>query len=209
VIYIKDAGEPDTPGTIKNYLTGFGVKVIDYPLKKNVSDTWTASVDVLKGGADAVALLKQILTLVDQPYTVDSAIPVYQSKAADIKMMLKADISMRVDGKDAIVDFSGLEPELISLLEEQGYQTLSLVKEEDPVRIVAKTCEFLGIPFQEGPHRFKARSGDKTENIVLTLPGIIFKDKTKETILATPLNLPDEISAFLYHKGYKVMTVVF
>jgi hypothetical protein len=52
-----------------------------------------------------------------------------------------------------------------------------------------------------------ATTGPITKNIKLTIPGIVFSDSQGDTILATPLNLPEEIKVFCSNKGYKILTL--
>jgi hypothetical protein len=48
---------------------------------------------------------------------------------------------------------------------------------------------------------------DDSSNIRLTLPGIVFPDSDGKPILATTLSPPDKISAFLSHRGYRILNL--
>jgi hypothetical protein len=209
VINLRNTNAFVTPGTIKDYLAGFGVKIVDHPPGDDVFSTGTDKVETLKAGEDPLSLIKTVLNLAGKSFSENAVIPVYQTQKDDLKLIIKADYSLKIKGRDAVIDLTGLAPEVISLLEERDYLTLSLATEKDPVNMVARTCEFLGIQFQRGPHHFKAIAGDDSKNIRLTLPGVIFSDPNGESILATPLGLPEEINAFLTHKGYKILFVSF
>jgi hypothetical protein len=207
VINLNSGNTAVTPRTIKNCLSGYGVKIIDYPQGDDTVSAWTGKAESLNAGGDPASLIKTFLGLVGISYTTDEQIPVYQAQKADINMTVRADFALQVKGKKAIVDLSGLDPEVISLLQEQKVMTLSLAKEKDPVPMLASLCEFLGISFQQGPHVFDLFSGGPSQKIQVGLPGIIFSDSKGANILTTPLVLPDEINAFLAHKGYKIMQV--
>ena len=209
VINLKDTNSSDTPGTIKDYLAGFGVKIIDYPPGDDVFSAGTDEVETLKAGEDPLSLIKTVLNLAGKSFSENAVIPVYQTQKDDLKLIIKADFSLKIKGRDAVIDLTGLAPEVISLLEERDYLTLSLATEKEPVNMVARACEFLGIQFQRGPQHFKAIARDDSKNITLTLPGVIFSDSNGKSILATPLCLPDEINAFLTQKGYKILFVSF
>jgi len=207
VINLRDTDTPDTPRIIKDYLAGVGVKIIDYPPGGDDSFAGAARVEPLKAGEDPSSLIKTILSLSGKSFSRNAEISVYQAEKADLQLLIRADFSLKIDGENAVIDLSGLAPEIISLLKEQHFQTLSLATEKEPLNLVARTCEFLGIQFRRGPHHFKAVNRDDSKNIRLSLPGIIFPDSNGASILATPLDLPDEINAFLSHKGYKILFV--
>ncbi|MBW1828612.1 MAG: LysM peptidoglycan-binding domain-containing protein, partial [Deltaproteobacteria bacterium] len=190
VINLRDADNTHTPLVIKNYLEGFGVKVIDYPPSRDEASVGTGEVETLKGGGDPSALLKTILGLTGQSYTTDKNIPVYQSRNEDLNLIIRADFFLKVKGKDAVISLAGLEPEVVSLLEDQGFMVLSLAKEKDTLNLVARTCEFLGIQFQRRLHDFMAVKKDVSGNIRLTLTGVIFSDSSGDSTLATQQNLP-------------------
>ena len=207
VINLRDTDTPDTPRIIKDYLAGVGVKIIDYPPGGDDSFAEAAWVAPLKAGEDPSSLIKTVLSLSGKSFSRNAKISVYQAEKADLQLLIRADFSLKIDGENAVIDLSGLAPEIISLLKEQHFQTLSLATEKEPLNLVARTCEFLGIQFRRGPHHFKAVNRDDSKNIRLTLPGIIFPDSNGASVLATPLDLPDEINAFLSHKGYKILVV--
>ncbi len=206
-INLRDAGAPNTPLVIKNYLKGHGVKIIDYPPGSDTSSAGTPVAEPLKAEGKPVSLIKTLLDLVGQSYSADSNIPVYQSQQEDLKLIIRADLLLKVKGKDSVIDLTGLEPEVLSLLEEQGIKTLSLAKEKEPEKLIARVCEFMGIQFKRGPHDFMAVKKGGSRNVKMTLTGVIFSDESGKPILATPLNLPEEIHAFLSQRGYRVLVV--
>ena len=120
-------------------------------------------------------------------------------------MIINADFFLRTKGKNAIIDMTGLGPEIISFLKEHQFLVLSLAGEKDPLAMIIKALSFLNVQFDPGPHHFMATTRDDSRNIQLTLPGIIFSDNHGKAILATKLNIPHEIAAFLSEKGYCVL----
>jgi hypothetical protein len=65
--------------------------------------------------------------------------------------------------------------------------------------------EFLGVPLDSSPHVFMASGRGDQKDISLTIRGIVFQDKEGQNILATPLNIPEEIALFLSQKGYHLL----
>jgi len=209
VVNLRDGDNTHIPLAIKNYLEDFGVKVIDYPPGQDEASAGTGEVEMLEGGGDPSALLKTILGLAEQSYSTDKNIPVYQSRNEDLNLIVRADFFLKIKGKDAVISLAGLAPEVIALLEEQGFMVLSLAEEKDSLNLVTRTCKFLGIQFQRGIHDFMAVKKDVSGNTRLTLTGVIFSDSSGGSILATQQNLPDEILTFLSQRGYKFLAVSF
>ena len=204
-INLRDANAPHTPLMIKHYLAGLGIKVIDYPPAPDNDPVATSGGEPLNGGKAPASWVRSVLDLAGQIYEADTNIPVYQSKKEDLKLIIRADILLKIKGKDAVIDMTGLAPEVISLLEDQGVRTLTLANESDPLKLIARTCEFVSLQFQRGPHHFMVIKKEGSGNIKLTLAGVIFSDAGGDSILATSLNLPDEINSFLAQRGYKVL----
>jgi hypothetical protein len=206
VINLKDENSPKTPRGIKNYLASLGIKVVDFPPGDDTPEK-TDQVATLYGGSDALSLAGSVLNLTGQSYSTGVEIPLYEEQKSDFKLIAKPDFLLKNKGKDAIIDLSGLAPEIVSLLKERGFLILSLASEKYPLAITERLLGFLDIKFDSGPHSFMATTGPITKNIKLTIPGIVFSDSQGDTILATPLNLPEEIKVFCSNKGYKILTL--
>ena len=205
VINLKEGPAPDTPRMIKAYLETLGVKLIDYPPDMNPKSQPIDEVETLEGGGDTVSLVRTLLDLTGQSYSNKVDIPVYQRNRADFKLAIKADFFLNIQGKDAIIDLTGLAPEVISLLDEHQFLVLSLAGEKDPLTMVSKTLGFIGVQSQDGPHSFMAADRSDSRNVKLTVSGIIFSDTHGNTIFATPLNLPNEIASFLSTRAYRIL----
>jgi hypothetical protein len=162
-------------------------------------------VALLEGGEEPESLVRTLLDLTGRSYSAQVEIPVFQRQKADFKLIVKADFFLKIKDRDAIIDLTGLGPEVISLLEEHQFLVLSLAAEQNPLSIVSRTLGFLGIEHHNGPHSFFATNGDDARNIKLTLPGIIFSDAKGNVILATPLSVPDDIAVFLSKRAYMIL----
>jgi len=207
VINLTDPHSARTPQVIKNYLSGLNVKVIDYPPARE--DLVENSEEAKKLGpeTDPASLVSALLSLTGHSFSTQVKIPVYQSKNAGFKLIINADFLLSIKGRDAIIDVTGLAPEIISFLEEHQLSILSLAAEKEHIAMVAKMLEFLGVQYRAGSHSFKTSTRDDSKNITLTLSGIVFNDHSGKAILVTPLNLPDEIVTFLSLRGYQVFVL--
>ena len=205
VIYLTDTDTSPTPPMIKDYLDGLGIKVIDYPLGDDDTSNKKGKMEKLEGGKDYSSLIKTVLALTGKSFSAQVKIPAYQSQKTGFKLIINADFFLKIKGKNAIIDMTGLGPEIISFLKEHQFLVLSLAGEKDPLAMIIKTLGFLNVQFDPGPHHFMATTRDDSRNIQLTLPGIIFSDNRGKAILATKLNIPDEIAAFLSEKGYCIL----
>jgi hypothetical protein len=207
VINLSDAHTTVTPRVIKDYLEGLGVNVVDFPPGDEDAFDEMNKVELLEVGGDHSKLIKTVLDLTGQTYSTHVGIPVYQSQGSELNFTINADFFVNLDGRDAIIDLSGLSSETISFLEQHQFLVQSFAAATDPHVIVAETLELFDIEFNAGPHFFMATPREDSRNIRLTLPGIVFADSRGKPILATPLSLPEEIKAFLSHKGYKVLAL--
>jgi LysM repeat protein len=207
VINLTSPNTLNTPQLIKNYLAGLGIKVIEYPPGDEDTLENLEEAQKLGGDGDPSSLMATLLRVAGQSFSTRVEIPVYQSQNSGFKLTINADFLLNIKGRDAIIDMTGLDPEIISFLKEHRFLILSLAAEKKSLAMVEKTLEFLGVQSDAGPHSFMATSGDDSKNITLSMPGIVFFDPNGKAILATPLSLPDEIVTFLSLKGYQVFVL--
>lgn len=204
-INLTDSPSHNIPNMIKDYLMTLGVKVIDYPIAEDKGADVVEKVALLEGGEKPESLVRTLLDLTGRSYSAQVEIPVYQRQKADFKLIVKADFFLKIKNRDAIIDLTGLGPEVISLLEEHQFLVLSLATEKNLLSIASMTLGFLGIESHDGPHSFFATNRDDSRNVKLTLPGIIFSDANGNAILATPLSVPDDIAVFLSKRAYRIL----
>jgi hypothetical protein len=81
------------------------------------------------------------------------------------------------------------------------------VGEDEPLKVVARTLEFIGTRHSKSPHTFVVAKWDESREITLTIPGILFSTPKGEAVFATSTILPIEISAYLSQKGYKPLAL--
>jgi hypothetical protein len=209
VVSLRDTKTPAIPHTIKAFLKNRGVKVVDFPSRDLRASKGIDKVRTLPGGEDSLSLVKTVLDLTGQKFSSQAEIPVYEGHKGGAKTVIKADFLLSVNGKDAIIDLSGLAKEKVSFLLEHQFQLLSLAAETDPLVMISKVLDFLGANFEPSPHSFWALPGDNSRNVGLTLPGVVFSDSKGKAILATPLTLPEGIKSFLSKKGYRILSLTF
>ena len=205
VITLLDEQTPKTPRTIKDYLGGLGIEVIDYPSGADDTPSSGGEMEILSPGENISSLVEIILRKTGQSFSRDVEIPIVKGGDTDFNLIIRADFFLKVRGKDAIIDLEGIGPDMIALLEEHQLKILSLAGEEDPSSILRKTLDFLGIPIDSRPHDFMAAERGEQKDIRLTIRGIVFQDKEGRNILATHLNIPEEIALFLSQRGYHLL----
>jgi hypothetical protein len=190
---IDDYTEP-TSWLVKRYFEREGVKIIDYPPRDNTYPGGIDESEILEAGTDPFSLIEKLLALTNHNFSTQIEIPVYQSHKADLRVNIKVDFFLRIGESDAIIDLTGLTPEIVSFLEEHDltgltpeivsfleehqFSYLSLSAEKDPLELVAKTLEFLNVQFGNGQHSFVIAEKDSWRNIQFTLPAITFADPT-------------------------------
>ncbi len=205
VINLLDEQTPKTPRTIKDYLGGLGIKVIDYPSGADDTPSYGGGMEILGPGENISSLVEIILRKTGQSFSRDVEIPMVKGGDTGFNLIIRADFFLKVRGQDAIIDLEGIGPDMITLLEEHQLKILSLAGKEDPSSILRNTLGFLGVPFDSNDHDFMASERDEQKNIRLTIRGIAFKDKDGQNILATQLNIPEEIALFLSQRGYHLL----
>jgi hypothetical protein len=205
VITLLDEQAPKTPRTIKDYLGGLGIEVIDYPSGADERPSSGGGTEILSPGENISSLVEIILRKTGQSFSRDVEIPIVKGGDTDFNLIIRADFFLKVRGKDAIVDLEGIGPDMIALLEEHQLKVLSLAGEEDPSSILRNTLEFLGIPLDSRAHDFMAAERGEQKDIRLTIHGIVFQDEEGQNILATHLNIPEEIALFLSQRGYHLL----
>ena len=205
VLTLREPYMPTVPWMIQDYLDGLGIKVIDYPAGDSFPEEGESKPDLVKVPDDPLERTEMLLHRLGQKFTRSLDIPVYQSEAAGVKLLIKADFYLKARGANAVIDFSGLGKKMVIFLKEHGFKVLSLHGVKDPLEILTRMLSFLGVPFDPGPHSFLACKRDRSRNIELTLQGISFKDAKGQRILATKALLPEEVIAFLWQNGYEVI----
>jgi len=197
-----------TPGMVRAYLEKLGIKVIDYPdfpAPAPVKEGLPIKEKITIDENTDFPLPTLLLTLAGQSFSSQVKIPVYKGGGSGFDLIMKADLFFNRRGKDCILDFTGLPPDIISLLKKHQFLVLSLAGEKDPNRMTERILDFLGLPFDSKPHHFLAAARDEARNIKFTIPGISFHDREGKKILATDKKMPQEIVSFLSQKGYSLL----
>jgi hypothetical protein len=209
LINLADKSGSRIPPELRNFLTNFGVKSIEYPpvLLQPAEAPIPVKSDVLFAGKDKAAVIESVLNLTGQTFTRDVEMPVIQGRKSGVSLMIKADFFLYVDGKDSIIDFTGIGLDIVPLLKEYKVSVLSLANEQDPARIVSRILDFIGVKFDSKPHPFTASGKEDSKNFKLTIPGIVFRDNHGQNVFASHLRLPDDIAGFLSRRGYKVLSL--
>jgi len=210
IINLADKSGSRIPPELRNFLTNLGVRSIEYPpSQQNAPEPVSpaARSDVLFAGNNKAAVIESVLTLTGQTFTRDVEMPVIQGHKSGVSLMIKADFFLYVDGKDSIIDFTGIGPDIVPLLKEYKVSVLSLANEEDPAQIVSRILDFIGVKFDSKPHPFTTAGKEDSKNFKLTIPGIVFRANNGQNVFASNLRLPDEIAGFLSRRGYKVLSL--
>lgn len=163
------------------------------------------SVQRLVAGGSPEALVEGLLETTGHTFSKGVEVPVYQSRKDDVRLVITADFFLQVKGQEAIITLRDLGPEVVALLEKNGFAVLSLPPQTSPSGVADKMLEFLSVRHDSGSHTFMVLKGDASRNIQLAIPGTVFTSADGAVILATPLNLPDGIAGFLAQKGYQTL----
>jgi len=154
------------PPELRSFLTNLGVKSIEYPPSQQNAPSHRPAVksDVLFAGKDKAAVIESVLNLAGQTFTRDVECLSFRGRGAESAPDQGRNFFLYVDGKDSIIDFTGIGCGHRALVE--GVQSLrSLFGERgDPAKIVSRTLEFIGVKFDSKPHPFtQAEKEDSKE----------------------------------------------
>lgn len=207
MITLVEDHTPKTPRAIRDFLRTRGVKVIDYPPGDDAVSPAVGKSEVLRAGNDVTSLIETVLNLTGQPFSQGVELPIYKSGKTDFNLVMRADFLLKAHGKDCIIDLTGLEPDIVALLREHDFSVLVLAGEKNPSTVVSKTLDLLGVRFDSNRHDFMAAERAQDKNVKLTIPGIIFQANSGQNILATPLEIPDDLALFLSQRGYNILSL--
>lgn len=210
VINLLDDESSGTPGSIRAFLKGLGIQTVDYPPVPESEVEYGEGAEVLGDmGDDVYSLVEKLISLKGAEFSRDEEIPIYPDEKADFNLVIEADFVFDVHGRDHIIDMSGLDPEIVALLNEHGFRVLSLSEQEESFAVVTRTLDFLDMEYDSEPHIFWAADRTELKNIRLEIAGIIFRDHEARDMFATHINIPEEITGFLHGKGYKTLFLPF
>jgi len=209
LIHLADKNAYRMPMELRSFLAHYGVKTIEYPPGQPPAGEAAplGKADVLFAGKDKGTIVESVLNLTGQTFSRDVEMPIIQGQKSGVSLSVKADFFLYVDGKDSIIDCTGIGADIVPLLKEYKVSVLSLGNEQDPAQLVARTLEFIGVTFDSKPQPFTPAGKAGGKNYKLTIPGIVFKDTHGRNVFASHLKLPDDIAGFLSRQGYMVLSL--
>jgi hypothetical protein len=194
---LGDKERKGIPGSLKKYLASHGIKVIDYPEGKATEDN-DRGYDPIALGNNRNSVIEKILELADQQYSTKRDIPLYSGEeGANFNLTIKAEYSFNRGGKEYIIDLNGLEPDVITLLNERGFSVLSLAGENDLCKAGGRVLDFLSAEWNDAGHGFYVTPQDGRGNIRLIIPGMLYRDTKGKMNLFTYIRTAPEIAGFL------------
>ena len=207
LITLTDRHSAKTPPEIRGFLATLGIKAIESPPTDESATEPGPKIEIMQAGHEKPELIEMVLNLTGQTYHRDVDIPIYEAQKTDFNLIVRADFLLPMDGKNGIIDFTGLGPDVVALLREHHYEVLPLAQETYPPAVVSQILKFTGVQFDAEPHAFMATPRDASKNISVTIPGIVFQDNRGQNVFASQLALPNEIAGFLTRKGYKILSL--
>ncbi len=208
VVSLLDNPSEMTPATVRAYLGKLGIKVVDYPDFSGREDMDEGGLTPEKMEIDEgmdFPLPSLLLELAGQPFSRQVRIPVYQGESPKFNLIIQADLFFNRNGRDCIIDLTGLSPAILALLKKHQFLVLSLARVKDASGVTELALNFLGIPFESGPLNLVAASRDETRSTAFSIPGIRFHDREGKKVLATGTKMPVEIALFLNQRGYNLL----
>ncbi len=207
ITFIRSRVE-QTPSVVKAYLEKLGIITIDYPDfigSSAVRQQAPVPKEITIERDTDFPLPALLLDLAGQPFSERLKMPLYRGKDPTFNVIIQADLFFNRDGKDCIIDTTGLSPHIVSLLRKHHIHVLSLSGVKEPRRKTRLILDFLGVPFASKLHRFPVAARDETRNITLSFSGVSFADQAGKMILAADQRIPNDLVFFLNRLGYQVL----
>ncbi|MFP4086790.1 MAG: LysM peptidoglycan-binding domain-containing protein [Desulfobacteraceae bacterium] len=206
VISLAGPNTHPLPQSILDYLAFMGIEVIEYPPVHKGAPT-VHPVKTAKAAKDTLSLIRSVLNITGLPHTTGHKVAAFSSPKDDFKLTIEADFYLKNRGSDAIIDLSGLDAKVVSLLHDRGVDVLSLSDETPLLAALQRLLKFLNVEHENGTHTFAAVPGQAITNVRVTVPGVVFRTLNGESVLATSASLPSEMVRFLSGKGYQVLVI--
>ncbi len=206
MITLLDKRTPPTPEPVRAYLARQGVNVVDFPPPREPIPGFPQPLPELNPGPGLHGLVEMLLELNRLDFMRNVELPIYEKEqGADFNLFVKADYLLEKDGEKFLLDLTGVGSDVIALLRERNLSYLSLAGETSEIQAASRILEFLSIPFEPAPLDLAATQRDGYQNIRIRVPGAVFRDHAGRLILATGLDLPEEIRGLLASQGYRVL----
>jgi hypothetical protein len=193
---LGDKGRKTVPESLRKYLEGHGIRIIDYPEGEPYEEA-NRDYSPISLGSNRNSVIEKVLELTGQQYSLKTDIPLYKGEGSDFNLTIKADYSFSRRGKDFIIDQTGIEPDVINLLNERGFSVLSLAAEQDLCKAAGMVLDFLGEEWSDGDKGFYALPEDGRGNVKLVIPGVIYRDTKGRMNLFTYIRPAQEMTGFL------------
>ena len=206
VLNLVSSPQGYVPENLKRYLKRLRVHMIEYPPGVNPLDARTSQGEVYKAG-DRFALIEALLKLAGYPFSAREQIPAFTGQKEDFQLVVNADFFVKTARGNTIFDLTGLDPKIIALLKKRKISVLSLADEKDPLVITDRILNELQMESKKGPHRIEAIHDTENIQMAIVMTGILFKGVEGKKIIVTPVDVPEEISAFLLKKDYGLLSL--
>ncbi|MCF8083335.1 MAG: LysM peptidoglycan-binding domain-containing protein [Deltaproteobacteria bacterium] len=194
------------PDSMVDYLALMGIEVIEYP-PVNREGAKGRKATPVQAAQDANSLIRSVLNITGRPHRVGHKVAAFSSQEDDFELVIQADFFLENHSNGAIIDLSGLDAKVVSLLNDRGVDVLSVSGETPLLPLLGKVLKFLHVKHENGPHTFRAVPGEAATNVRVTVPGVVFRNPDGGLVLATSASLPSEMVRFLSGKGYQVLVL--
>lgn len=206
LITLLEEHTPPTPGPVRAFLARQGARAVDFPPARTGQDALPMAKPVLDSGPGLSSLVETLLDLNRLSYLRNVEIPVFENRESkDFNLFVTADYLLEKGGQKLIMSLSGVGSDIMTLLKDRELSYLSLAGENDPLKVLSRFLEFLGIPFDPGPLEVMAADRSEHHNVRFRIPGASFRDGAGRSILATTVDIPEEVRRLLTEKGFHVL----
>jgi hypothetical protein len=206
VVNLAKDGKPSMSPSLRAYLSGIGLDVMDVGLETSASDAQTARPAAYTEINNAAAVLTDtILDMLTISYETEFKTNIFQNMYSGFSLEVLADRMFTLNGETRLIDFNNLPERITTIIRQQGFKLLQIDPgKETPDETVGHVLEFCNADFQAPPVTLTFDQ-DSRRNVSLTMPGFVVQTSKGQTFL-TGTKIDTEISDFLREMDIAIVT---
>jgi len=199
VVNLTQDGKPSIRPSLRTYLAGIGLDVMDVGLGLENADNGSSQRPLAADTqitAAPVDLTDTILSMLNINYKTEYKTNIFQNIYSGFTLEVLADRMFTLNGETRLIDFNSLPDRITSIITQQGFNLLQVRPGEESLDVTAgRVLEFCEADFQAPPVTLTFDS-DNRQNVSLNMPGYVVQTPTGRALL-TSTDVNESISDFL------------
>lgn len=200
-------GDPPTPPDLIRYLLTQGIAVRDLsidgslpPAPPEAGPTRPQRSTRILNTSSPRAFIREVLGILGHELLEGVVIHfLYEG----LPLPALANMIVLPEGSPVLVDWGNFQGQTISLLTEQGFQVVTAGPPATPLTILKDLLKVLKLDYQVNP-QFTALERDLSDNVWITLPGLMLQRTPDDQRVFTPAPLQTHLRDYLHRRGIEL-----